>query len=145
MLDYQSQMYDDEIEILTVELIDGVAIDQSNAVEVLTDTDDTFIELNIASNDEPSLIELEDDSENFFEVDSIENSMQEDVDMTSEIIYRKGYSPYINENDGFWWVWDEEEQIYVNSGVPATSTTGSIPIIPIKDIDKYWFTKEVID
>jgi len=48
-----------------------------------------------------------------------------DHTLTNTVI-RRGYSPYINEDTGTWYVWDEEENGYVDSGVQAEFSNGLI-------------------
>lgn len=44
------------------------------------------------------------------------------VRLAEGTVYRKGFSPYIE--NGTWWVFDDEHQVYVDTGIAAMQGGG---------------------
>lgn len=54
----------------------------------------------------------------------ITGTVLKDVQVNTEVMIRKGYSPYIDEETGRWMVYDESEKDYVDSGLDAQGPQG---------------------
>lgn len=55
------------------------------------------------------------------------------INSMSETLIRKGYSPYVDEETGTWWEYDDKLKTFVDTHILA----GAIPI-PLDDILAYW-------
>ena len=66
---------------------------------------------------------------------SCNNSGVYKIKCLSETIIRKGYSPYISDETGTWFEYDDELKTYVDTHVPAS---GEITPITKEEVLKYW-------
>lgn len=102
--------------------IEEVIID--NPINVAEISQDNTIDINIVPND--------------VIIAEIQNESSQDIDLITETIIHKGYSPYVNEETGTWFEYDEETGTYVDTNIQAAS---AVEVISIEDVISLWNTK----
>lgn len=102
--------------------IEEVVID--NPIIVAEQSEDNIVEIDILSDQDVSI--------------SVEQEEEQIIDYLTETLIKKGYSPYINEETGTWFEYDDVLQIFVDTHISATS---GVEIIPIEEVISLWNKK----
>lgn len=83
------------------------------------------IKVTTASSDNLINIQILDNS-NFTETSTISDDNYRNIHSETEIIVRKGFSPFINSETGTWWEYDDSLQGFINTGISATADLSQI-------------------
>lgn len=85
--------------------------------------------IQIVSNDKPSSINAISLDTPAPVVGVSEDNLYDMVRLSTEIIIKKGYSPFINEETGTWFEYDDDKHGFVDTGVVAAGSGGTTALV----------------